>query len=101
MALQIGDANASSGLAGAIYAQLDGMLSPPLADDAATLAAAQDGWRKLALAIATGVVQHLVANLEVRGVQTAGSVSAPVANGVAVQNGVLFSQSNDGTGRVL
>jgi hypothetical protein len=100
MALQIGDASAGSGLAGAIYDQLDAVLSPPLADDEATLAAAQDGWRNLALAIATGVVEHLVANLEVRGVQTTGSVSAPVANGVAVQSGVLLTQSNDGTGRV-
>ena len=98
--LQIGDAGAGSGLTKAIYDQLDTLLSPPLQKDATTLASAQDGWRKLAFAIATGVVQHVLANLEVRGVQTAGSISAPVANGVATQANVTFSQSNSGTGRV-
>jgi hypothetical protein len=33
--------------------------------------------------VATGVVQHLVANLEVRGVTVSGTVSATVANNVA------------------
>lgn len=100
MPLQIGDVGAGSGLTKAIYDQLDTLLSPPLQDDPATLAAARDGWRRLAFAVATGVVRHLVDNLEVRGVQTAGSITAPVANGVATQANVTFSQSNSGTGRV-
>ena len=66
MPLQIGDVGAGSGLTKAIYDQLDTLLSPPLQNDATTLASARDGWRKLAFAIATGVVQHVLAHQQRR-----------------------------------
>jgi len=113
MALQVGDPAAGSGLTKDIYDQLDALLSPPLqkAVDAAgtdarpglqaALDQARDGWRKLAFAIAAGVVGHLVANLEIRGIQAKGDVHATVAGQKADQVGVVFAQSNDGPGRVV
>lgn len=65
-----------------------------------TLDAARGGWKKLAFAIASGVVDHLVTNLEVVGVQTSGNVNAAVTGSVAVQTGLTLAQSNSGTGRV-
>ena len=127
MALSIGSAAADSGLSKAIYDQLDAVLAPPLqaavdaASDAAkpaaagVLASARDGWRHLAFAVATGVVNHLVANLEVTGVTVSGTVSVPVTgqtNGPNVPpahtHGVALSptasagltQNNGGTGLI-
>jgi hypothetical protein len=126
MALEIGTVNAESGMAKAIYDQLDALLSPPLkaAADApgappqakAALDAARDGWKKIAFAVATGVITHVKANMEIAGVQAAGDVAAsgsaltgtvpgpgPHAHPVtltATQSQVTFRQSNDGTGHV-
>lgn len=126
MALVIGSVAADSGMAKAIYDQVDDLLSPPLqkAVDQATgdakaaaqqaLDGARDGWRKLSFCIATGVINHLIANLEIHGVQTSGTLNAPV-NGqtgaaqpnqhqhqvsLAAQAGVTFVQNNNGTGLV-
>ena len=110
--LAIGTLAADGGLTKAVYDQLDALLAPSLQKsvDEATpearpaaqqaLDAARDGWKKLAFAVASGVVGHLVDNLEVIGVQTAGNVAAAVSGQVAVQNGVVFTQSNNGTGHV-
>src|SRR4051794_30402616 len=113
MALQVGDTGAGAGMTKAIYDQLDAMLSPPLqqavdtaTDDAGKAAAettldnARQGWRGLAFAVSAGVVGHLVGNLEVHGIQTTGNVHAVVSGQNADQNGVVFTQSNNGTGRV-
>jgi hypothetical protein len=127
MALVIGSAAADTGMSKAIYDQVDVLLAPPLqhAVDAATgeakakaqeaLDAARDGWKKLSFAISTGVVNHLLASLEVRGIQVQGNVNAAVSGSTssvspgphqhtislpATQNAVSFIQSNDGTGRV-
>jgi hypothetical protein len=126
VALEIGTENADSGMAKAIYDQLDALLSPPLkaaaeAPDArpqarAALDAARDGWKKIAFAVATGVITHVTANMEIAGVQTTGDVAAsgsgltgtvpgpgPHAHPMtltATQAQVTFRQSNDGTGRV-
>lgn len=126
MALVAGSAAADSGMAKAIFEQVDPLLSPPLkqavaqaAGDAKTQAqqaldAAREGWRKLSFCIATGVIEHLISNLEIHGVQTSGTLNAPVAGAtgqappsqhqhqvsLAAQAGVTFSQSNDGTGLV-
>jgi hypothetical protein len=127
MTLIPGTAAADSGMAKAIYDQVDTLLSPPLkaAVDQATgdaktqaqkaLDGARDGWRKLSFSIATGVISHLISNLEIRGVQTSGTVSAPVSglSGLtppgphqhqvsltAAQSGLTFTQSNSGTGLV-
>lgn len=126
MALVIGSVAADSGMTQAIYTQMDNQLSPPLqklvdqAPDATAKAAAQqtldearDGWRKLSFAIATGVINHLISNLEVHGVQTAGSVNAAVSGQSAsaqpgphqhgidlTLSGVTFTQTNAGMGLV-
>lgn len=127
MALLIGSVNADAGMSKAIYDQVDALLSPPLqaavdgATDAArpnaqeALDAARDGWRKLAFAIATGVIGHVLSNMEVFGVQTRGNVAAPVSGVTgpaapgphphtvsltASQPNLTLVQSNDGTGRV-
>jgi hypothetical protein len=113
MALLTGNPSADSGMSKAIYDQLDSALSPPLqaavdasSGDAKTTAqaaldSARDGWRKLAFAIAAGVIAHLIDNLEVRGVRTSGDIAATVAGQTATQAGVTFIQSNDGAGRVI
>lgn len=127
MALTIGSANADSGMSLAIYTVMDAELAPPLqaAIDAApaeakaaaqaALAGARVGWKKLAFAIASGVIAHLKTNMEIVGVTVAGDVTAVVRgdtgpaepaahkhavslNGVA--RAVVLTQSNDGPGRV-
>ncbi len=97
MALQIGPVTASSGMSQAIYAEMDQLLSPPLVDavdqaegDAKEVAQnALDepriGWQKLSHAISKGVIEHLLANLEVHDVQTRGEVSVSV-DGATAQN---------------
>lgn len=112
MALQIGSENANVGMSLAIYLMMDQQLSPPLqkaVDDAIgdakpkaqeALDKAREGWKKLSYAIATGVIEHITANMEVFGIKTQGIVSAAVTGNTAVQNNVIFTQNNDGTGRV-
>jgi hypothetical protein len=126
MALTIGSPAADAGLSQDIYTQLDLLLSPPLqeavdnaADNAkpgaqAALDAAREGWKKLAFAVASGVVGHLVANLEIGGVTVAGTVTVPVSgntvsaapgphvHGVSITPAVAvtLTQNNDGKGRV-
>jgi hypothetical protein len=127
MSLLPGTVDADSGMAKAIYDHVNQLLTPPLQEavDKATgeakdkaqeaLDKAQAGWRKLSFSIATGVISHLLSNLEIRGVQTSGTVNAPV-NGqsgptppgphqhqvslTAAQAGLTFTQSNSGTGLV-
>jgi hypothetical protein len=127
MALVIGSEAADEGMSAAIFTQLDRLLSPALlaAVEAASgeakakaqeaLDTARDQWRGLAFAIATGVVSHLLSNLEVVGVRTRGDVSASGSGNTgalppgphahpftvtATQAGLVLVQSNDGTGRI-
>jgi hypothetical protein len=127
MALVVGSESADAGMSKAIFEQIDRLLSTPLqqAVDAATgdpkvkaqeaLDAARDGWQKLSFAIATGVIGHILSNLEVTGVTTRGNVAATVSGATgpaapaahphsvsltATQSDVTFTQSNSGTGRV-
>jgi hypothetical protein len=73
MALQVGNQGATAGMAKAIFDQLDALLSPALSSlSPADLELARDGWRKLAFAVAGGVVGHIVANMEVYGIQVGG-----------------------------
>ena len=70
MALQVGDQTASAGMTKAIYDQLDALLGPGIASlSEAEKAPIRDGWRKLAFAIAGGVVNHITANMEIFGIQ--------------------------------
>ncbi|MEV6871430.1 hypothetical protein [Amycolatopsis sp. NPDC051128] len=126
MALTIGSQSADAGMSNTIFTQMDTLLSPPLqaaVDSAsaeakpaaqAALDAARVGWRRLAFAVAKGVIDHVVANLEITGVTVAGTVNVPVvgSTGSAAPNAhvhsvsitpavaVSLAQDNNGTGRV-
>lgn len=126
MALSIGSANADSGMSQAIYQVIDSQLSPPLqkaVDDAQgdakakaqeALDGARAGWKKLSFAIATGVVNHITANMEIFGITTQGNVSTTVQGSTGpaapahqhtvslpgTASNVVFAQNNDGTGHV-
>jgi len=125
MALNIGSIIADSGMSQDIYGELNILLSPPLqeaVDDAEgdakvkaqeALDKAREGWKKLSYAVARGVIEHLKANMEVRGVVTRGDVRTTVAGDTGTtsshrhnvnlsgeQDGVSFLQSNSGTGHV-
>jgi hypothetical protein len=120
MLLNFGSEEADAGMSQAIYQELDRLLSPPLqavvGDPNAVQAAldgARTGWKKLSYAIAKGVIEHLMANMEIVGIQTRGNVNVPVSGNTnvvsghqhsvsisGVQNNVVFTQSNDGTGHI-
>lgn len=117
MALQIGNVEATTGLAKAIYDQIEANMGPDIADlsdDDKT--PVQEGWQKMAHAVATGVVQHLLGNMEVYGIQTSGDVNVAISGSTrsggnpahthdagslsGSQAGAVFSQSNNGTGHI-
>jgi hypothetical protein len=114
MALIIGDQTAGTGMSKAIYDQLQSVLEPALGGlSAEARSQLHEGWQKLAYAIARGVIEHIMANMEVVGIQTQGNVNAPVqgntssvsghqhgVNLAGVQNNLVFTQSNDGTGHI-
>jgi hypothetical protein len=116
MGLQIGDINATSGMSKAIFDQLNMILSPPLGGTPqGEMEKIRDSWRKLAFAIAKGVIEHITANMEIFGVTAQGNVNAAVSGNTAaappgphlhavnlsgVQNNTVFTQNNDGTGHV-
>lgn len=83
MALQAGDQTATTGMTKAIFDQLDTALGPGIASlPPADRETVRDGWRRLASAIAGGVVGHIVANMEIFGIQ----VGVPSESG-ATQTG--------------
>jgi hypothetical protein len=100
--LQIGSADAQSGLTKEIFTSMDTLLSPSFqaAIDAATgdakkvpqktLDDARAGWKVVAFAV----------NLEIHDVQVTGDVNAQVVNGVAAQAGLTSTQANSGPGLV-
>lgn len=116
MSLTPGDQDANTGMTKAIYDELLAALEPDLPDlSEAELEPIRDSWKKMAFAVATGVINHIRANMEIRGIQTQGNVTttvngntgtAPPANHVHTVNlsgtatNVVLTQSNDGTGRV-
>lgn len=120
MALEAGNINASSGMSKNIFEKIDLVLSPPLEgippEDFEKI---RDSWRKLAFAIAQGVIEHLTANMEIYGIQTLGNINTTITGDVeealpapnpnthdhsfnlsGEENNVVFNQSNDGTGHV-
>ena len=76
MALQAGDAQARSGMSSTIYQQINAILSPDI--DPAALPKVQTSWKKLAFAIASGVIASLKSDMEIAGIQASGSFTAPV-----------------------
>lgn len=85
MALEIGDDQASSGMSKAIFDALSEALSKPPPD-------VKTSWQKLAFAVATGVITHLKANLEISGVQVTGTATLPVSSNQA-QGTVTLDQT--------
>ena len=92
MALIIGDQTAGTGMSKAIYDQLRSVLEPDLKElSEEARSQLRQSWQKLAYAIASGVIEHITANMEVVGIQTKGTVNA---------SELVFTQSNDGTGHI-
>lgn len=128
MALIIGSEKADAGMSQAIYQEMDNVLSPPLqkavedaqGDDAKKAAQkilndARTLWKKLAFAVASGVINHITANMEVFGVTAKCNVTTAVTGNTGpaapenhqhnvnlsgIANDVIFTQNNDGIGRV-
>jgi hypothetical protein len=83
MALEAGDKAATAGMSKTIFDQLDEVLGPGIASlPPADKEAVRDGWRKLAFAVAGGVVGHVVNNMEIFGIE----VGVPTESG-ATQTG--------------
>lgn len=116
MPLIIGDQTANTGMTKAIYDQLRLVLEPDLQElSEDDLSAMRESWRKMAYAIAKGVIEHIAANMEIYGIETQGDVNAAVTGNTGIsdpgshlhsvslsgeQSNVLFTQSNDGIGHV-
>jgi len=113
MALQIGDKNAVSGMSKSIFDELERQLSSGMTSK--DLDNVRPSWQKLAFAIATGVIEHITANVEIFGIQTQGNVNATVQGNTGLANpgnhqhnvnlsgqanNIVFTQNNDGTGHV-
>lgn len=89
MALDAGNQAATAGMTKAIFDALDAALGPGIASLApADKEKVREGWRKLAFAIAGGVVSHIVANMEIFGIQ------------VGVQTATGATQTGPTTGHV-
>lgn len=89
MALQAGDQTATAGMTKAIFDKLDETLGPGIESlSPADKEKVREGWRKLAFAIAGGVVAHIAANMEIFGIQ------------VGVQTATGATQTGPTTGHV-
>ena len=123
MALEIGDREATSGMTKAIYDQLKEVMEPDLGElTEDVLSQMRDSWKKMAYAIAKGVVENIKENMEIYGIETQGNIKTAVEgetksappeenhqpeenhrHSVALsgeEKNVVFTQSNDGTGHV-
>lgn len=116
MALSVGSKDATAGMSKAIYDALREALDADLtalSEDQRT--PIRESWKKMAYAIATGVVSHITANMEVFGITTQGNVSTTVQGNTGtaapsnhlhsislsgVESNVVLTQNNNGTGRV-
>lgn len=97
MALDIGNENATSGMTKDIYEKLNEMLKSPV--PAEDLEDAQKVWKQIAFSVATGVVTHLLANLEVTAIAVSGQVTLPVAGNNA-SGTVTLNQTSATTGKI-
>ena len=97
MALEIGDEGATSGMAKAIYDKLNELLKTPVPPE--DLANAQKVWKQLAFGIATGVVTHLLDNLEITGLAVTGQVSLPIGGNNA--SGAVTLNQTAATSRLI
>jgi hypothetical protein len=81
MAMQVGSNDATSGMTKDIFDAIDQIMNPTIPPG--NLEDARMGWKRLAFAIATGVVAHLAKNMEIGGIQTQGSVTTTVTGAVS------------------
>jgi len=93
MPLEIGNENATAGMSQDIYKEIDQLLSEGI--EPADLENIRPNWKKLAFAIATGVITHIKANMEISGIQSIGDVSTRVQGTVSGS-----SVTGSGTGTV-
>jgi hypothetical protein len=100
MALVAGNSSASSGMSKAIYDTIREVMEPIDGVEGQALEDIRDSWKKLAYAISEGVITHIISNIEIKGVETSGDINAAVSGSAATEAGVLFTQSNDGSGLV-
>jgi hypothetical protein len=116
MSLQIGDTSATSGMTKAIYDQMAAVLEPGLDGlEEGKKTPIRENWKKTAFAVAKGVIEYMVANMEIFGVTCRGDISAGVSGSTGpappgahahtvslagTQTNVVFTQNNDGVGRV-
>lgn len=110
MALSIGDAQATSGMTKAVFDRMDAILmtvEEKAALKPADLEKIRQGWKKLAFAFSSGLVDYLRDNLEVIDVTVTGNVNLGVAgtlSGSAVTGSaagaVTLSQAAASTGGV-
>jgi hypothetical protein len=81
MVMQIDDDQAGSGMTKDIYDQIDQIMKPGIPP--ASLEDARKGWRKLAFAVASGVITHIKSHMEISGIQGQGNVTTTVTGTVA------------------
>jgi hypothetical protein len=105
MAMQIGDDQAGSGMTKDIYDQIDQIMTPTIPP--ASLEDARKGWKRLALAVASGVITHIKSNMEISGIQAQGGVTTTVTvtvggnSGTGTGNGnVTTTQTGSAAGHV-
>jgi hypothetical protein len=105
MAMQIGDDQAGSGMTKDIYDQIDQIMKPTIPP--ASLEDARKGWKRLALAVASGVITHIKNNMEISGIQAHGDVTTAVTVTVGGNSGtgtgtggVTTTQTGSATGHV-
>jgi hypothetical protein len=68
--MQAGNIEATSGMSKAIYDAMEANMSDAFPDGVPDVV--QEGWKKLAFCIATGVVDHIKSNMDVDGTTAAG-----------------------------
>ena len=105
MALEIGNSDATSGMSKAIYDELENQLSGGMKPD--DVEKVRPSWKKLAFAIATGVVNHIKDKMEITGIQATGAVNISVTGTVSGTNvtgtgtgSVNTNQSGSTTGHI-
>ncbi len=77
--MEIGDITASAGMTKAIFDKLAELLEPDLGEvSPEELEKIRLAWRKIALAVATGVIDHMKAHMEIVDVRTRGKVNTNI-----------------------
>ena len=113
MSLEIGNITANTGMSKSIYDQINTVLSPSLEEmSEEDMEKVRESWRKLAFAVATGVIEHIKSNMEISGVEVSindvsttvnVTTDCPSGSGTGAGTGTgaaTGQQNNDGIGHV-